>query len=323
VCTQVTGTSLTRYARPDLLSCHYNSAYLRLFAPLLAEAHLVDAVPQSLASLSLSGLSPLDILSRFTAALKTWFEDWLAVPVCSYFYLPQPASSQLIHASRNLVQWARLSGPSVVKFSSTSTTATNSRKEVAIPRQPMPAFIGVPPCPELSVPQPPASGSSSGSSISAQATLDMLRAKVFARPELRVDISGIADAMAVRFEAAKKEMAAAQGGVWRNDTWDSAAEQMRSKKARIEKWCEIAAAAGVDGENQSLNLSHGGGEAINMLPGWSIDRLESHDGQENWHWASDVFDGMDIDAGAFLDASGGWSTDGMDDLGLMGGPSTQ
>jgi hypothetical protein len=304
---------LTRYARPDLLSCHYNSAYLRLFAPLLAEAHLVDAVPQSLTSLSLSGLSPLDILSRFTAALKTSFEDWLAVPVCSYFYLPQPASSQLIHASRNLIQWARLSGPSAVKFSSTSTTATTSRKEVAISRQPMSAFIGVPPCPELSVPQPPASGS--GSSISAQATLDMLRAKVFAEPELRVDILSIADAMAVRFEAAKKEMAAAHGGVWRNGTWDSAAEQMRTKKARIEKWCEIAAAAGSDGENQPLILSHGGGEAINMLPGWGID------GQENWHWASDVFDGMDIDAGAFLDASGGWSTDGMGDLGLMGGPS--
>jgi hypothetical protein len=151
----------------------------------------------------------------------------------------------------------------------------------------------------------------------------MLRAEVFAQPELRVDILGIADAMAVRFEAAKKEMAAAQGGVWKNDTWDSAVEQMRTKKARIEKWCEIAAAARGDRENQPLILSYGGGEAMNVLAGWSIDRLESHDGQENWQWASDMFDGMDLDAGAFLNASGYWGTDGIDDMGLMGGPSTQ
>ncbi|CZT49926.1 uncharacterized protein RSE6_10832 [Rhynchosporium secalis] len=41
---------------------------------------------------------------------------------------------------------------------------------------------------------------------------------------------------ATRFEAAKSEMSAAQGGVWKNSFWDLAAEKLRMKRIRIEKW---------------------------------------------------------------------------------------
>lgn len=288
-----------------LLSCHYNSASLRLFAPLLADAHLVDAVPQPFTSLFHSGLWPPDTFSRFTAALKTWFNHWLTVPVCSYFYLPQPASSQLIHASRNLVEWVRLCGPTAVKFSSTGTVSPSlSRKEVTAPLQPLPSFIGVPPCPELVAPQP--SASASDSSCYAQTILDMLRAEVFAQPQLRVDALGIAEAMAVRFESAKEEMAAAHGGVWENDMWNAAAQQMRMKKARVEKWCESATVAGIDTENQPLVIPLDHGEATPAW--WSSDKFESQDGPDNWQWTSDAFDGMD-DA-AFLQISGDMVTTG-------------
>ncbi|KIW22422.1 uncharacterized protein PV07_12309 [Cladophialophora immunda] len=292
-----------------LLSCHYNSASLRIFAPLLADAHLADAVPQPFTSLFHSGLWAPDIFSRFTAALKAWFNHWLTVPVCSYFYLPQPASSQLIYASRNLVEWVRLCGPAAVRFSSTGTAgASLSRKEATTLLQPLPSFIGVPPCPELVAPQPPASASDS--SCYAQTILNLLRSEVFAQPQLRVDALGIAEAMAGRFESAKNEMAAAHGGVWENDLWDAAAQQMRMKKARVEKWCESAGAAGIDGENQPLAIPLDHGEATPAW--WSSDKSESHGGQDHWQWASDAFDGMDDTA--FIEISGTWSTDRVGDM---------
>ncbi|KFA81256.1 hypothetical protein S40288_09987, partial [Stachybotrys chartarum IBT 40288] len=300
----------------QLLCCHYNSASLRLMAPLLDDAQLVDAVSHPFTSLFHSGLSPLDIFTRFTAALKTWFDDWLAVPVCSYFFLPQPTYSQLIHACRTLVQWARLCGPTAVKYSSTSTISPSpSRKDVTTSLPPLPAFIGVPPCPELVIPQP--SMSASVSTCFAQATLDMLRAEVFRQPELRVDVLGIAAAFAVRCETAKKEMAAAQGGVWENDMWDAAAQQMWMKKGRVGKWCENAVVANNDRENQPLILPEHG-EAANMPMLWSSEAFESQDGQGNWQWANDAFDEMDYDP-AFFNMSQDWSVDEMGDMALMGG----
>lgn len=301
--------------RIELLSCHYNSASLRLLAPFLADAQLVDAVPHPFTSLFHSCLSPLDIFSRFTAALKAWFNHWLTVPVCSYFYLPQSASSQLIYASRTLVQWARLCGPTMVRFSRTNiVNPSSSRTEANTPLQSLPAFVGVPPCPELVVPQPPASASDS--IRFAQATLDMLRAEVFAQPELCVDVLGIAEAMAVRCEAARKEMAAAQGGVWENDMWDAAAQQMWMKKARVEKWCEAAAVTGPDRENQPHVSLAGCGETMNMPVGWSSERFGSQDDQNSWQWESDMFNGIDCDAD-FLDMD--WSAEEIGDMTLMGG----
>jgi hypothetical protein len=316
-----------RYARLDSLSCHYNSAYLRLFGPLLEGSHLLDAEPQSLASLSLSGLSIFDVFSCFTAALKTWFDDWLSIPVCSYFYMPQPASAQLIHAAMMLSSWARVAGPSVVRLSSARTTAP--QKEASTPRQLVPAFSGFPECPDLSLPQPPAS--SSAPAISVQ-TLNTLRAQVLAQPGLQVDIFGIVDAMVVRFEAAKKEMAAAQGGVWENDTWDLAAEHIKMKKLRVEKWCEIVEIVTDKGRNRLTNASNGvdegSGGTLSMLGGRSIDCLDwlvSSNDQENRHWESDLFDDImrDIHPGVLLDTSDDWNTGVLNDMVLMGGPSIE
>jgi hypothetical protein len=263
-------------------------------------------------------LSIFDVFSRFTAALKTWFTDWLAIPVCSYFYLPQPASAQLIHAAMMLSRWVRVAGPSAVRLSCAGNTAL--LKDATIPRQPIPAFSGVPACPDLSLPQ--RSVSASISAVSAQA-LNTLRAQVLAQPGLHVDIFGILDAMVVRFEAAKKEMAASQGVVWENDTWDLAAEQIKMKKVRVQKWCETIAIVAGEGRNRLTDTSNvvgeGGGETTNMLGGQGIGDLEwlvSNSDQDNRQWEIDLFDEMmgDIHTGVLLDTSGGWDIGVLDDM---------
>jgi hypothetical protein len=296
------GASLTHSESPDFLSCYHNSAYLQIFEPLLAGSHLPDAESQSFASLSLSGVSISDVFSHFTAALKAWLEHWLAIPVCSYFYMPQPAYVQLVYGAMMLSRWVRVAGPSAVKLSSAGTAV--SQKEFTVPWQPTPALSGVPSCPDLSLPRPPASLSTQV--VSAQ-ILNTLRAKVTAQPNLQVDILGILDTMAARFEAAKKEMAAAQGVDWENDTWDFAAEHLKMKKARVEKWCEMVAMAAGEGRSPLTNghdsVYEGSQEAINRLAGRSVDGSEwvtSDYDWDNMQWESAMFDEtlQDIHTGA-------------------------
>lgn len=284
------------------LSCYHNSAYLRIFEPLLAGSHLPDAESQSFASLSLSGVPISDVFSHFTAALKAWLENWLAIPVCSYFYMPQPAYVQLVHGAMMLSRWVRVAGPSAVKLSSAGTAV--SQKEFTVPWQPTPALSGVPSCPDLSLPRP--SASLSTHVVSAQ-ILNTLRAKVTAQPNLQVDILGILDTMGARFEAAKKEMAAAQGVDWKNDTWDFAAEHLKMKKARVEKWCEMVAMAAGEGRSPLTDahdsVYEGSREAINMLAGRSVDGfgwVTSGYDWDNMQWESAMFDEIlqDIHTGA-------------------------
>jgi hypothetical protein len=243
-----------------------------------------------------------DVFSYFTAALKAWLENWLAIPVCSYFYMPQPAYVQLVHGAMMLSRWVRVAGPSAVKLSSAGTAV--SQKEFTVPWQPTPALSGVPSCPDLSLPRPPASLSTQV--VSAQ-ILNTLRAKVTAQPNLQVDILGTLNTMAARFEAAKKEMAAAQGVDWENDTWNFAAEHLKMKKARVEKWCDMVAMAAGEGRSPLTDahdsVYEGSREAINVLAGRSADGfgwVTSGYDWDNMQWESAMLDEIlqDIHTGA-------------------------
>ncbi len=287
------GTSLTQSENSDLLSCYYHTAYLWIFEPLLAGSHLPDAEVQSLASLSLSGVSIPDVFSHFTTALKGWLEDWLAIPVCSYFYIPQAAYVQLVHGAMMLSRWLRIAGLGAAKLSRAGTAV--SQKDSTLLSRPTPALSGVPPCPDLSLPTDP--GSESTHVMSAQ-ILNLLRAQVAAQPSLQVDIIRILDTMAARFEAAKKEMAAAQGLDWENDTWDLAAEHLKMKKARVEKWRDIVAMAADKGMGPPTDAHDSVGDerqAIDMWTGQSVDDFEWLTSDHGWNgmeWESAMFDEM-------------------------------
>lgn len=233
-----------------------------------------------------------DVFSHFTAALKAWLENWLAIPVCSYFYMPQPAYTQLVHGAMMLTRWVRVAGPGAIKLSSASSAAP--QKESIDPWQPTPALSGVPACPDLGSPRPPASPFAQGESAQI---LHTLRAKVAAEPHLQVDVLGILDTMGARFEAAKKEMAAAQGLEWENDTWDFAAKHLKMKKARVEKWCEMVAVA-VAGRGSPLTDAHEsvyeeGREAMDVLQERSVDDFGWMTPGYDWNsmqWESVMFD---------------------------------
>jgi hypothetical protein len=287
------------------VSCHYNSAQLRLYSPLLAEAHLIGDDASSLTSLVQSGISPLEIFTAFTSALRTWLQDWLRLPVCSYFYLPQPVLSQLIHAAMNLIQWARIAGPSATRFSciSFNANANLSRKT----KTSLSSFLGISPCPELVAEpcRPLGANPDVDSRMAAREALSALRAEIFLRPELPLDILALADQIITRFEAARKEMAAARGGEWQNDMWDVAAEHMRTKQEKVVKWCQSAAVEKAD-DDWPLLPGHG---TMDVVPvGWGNGAVE---GQEDWVWTSDgtmIGEGVGFDFGGWLNSGvGGWA----------------
>ena len=279
-------------------------------------AYLSGTEPGGPDSLSVLDLSILDVFSRFTDRLKRWFDDWLTVPVCSYFYMPQPTSVQLVYACMALSWWARVAGPSVVTVSSVGTAS--SQKDAVMPRQPVPAFSGLPACPDLSLPQP--YGPSSGQ------MLGTLRADILARPELQFDVFAVLGTMATRFESAKKEMAAAHGGAWENDTWDLAADHINLKSFRVQKWCETISTGTSCGANWPSD-GHGrydvdGRTAVTTSQEQSISDLEwfgSSNYQEYVQWETSLFNdimaGIESRANCDTDSRG---TVARDDAGSTG-----
>lgn len=225
--------------------------------------------------LSTSGVPIEDVFSDFTIALKAWLENWLAVPVCSYFYMPQPAYVQLVHGAMMLTRWVKVAGTTAIKLCNPGSAI--------LPEQSTPALSGVPSCPDLSLPKLPPAASGS-TQISAQ-ILKRLRKNIATQPELQVDVLGVLDKMITRFEAAKTEMSAAQGLVWENDIWDVAAEHARLKKSRIERWCETIAMVAGDVENLVADANDSydrGREATDIpTPGYDWDNLQ---------WESVMFD---------------------------------
>ncbi|XMA14497.1 hypothetical protein WAI453_007288 [Rhynchosporium graminicola] len=140
--------------------------------PLLQDTSLLDSVSRSLNTLTLSDPITHARLGACHSAIQTWFEHWLTIPVCFYFYMSQPLAAQLIYSMMMFSRWALL-------FSDHCRDIVN---------------------------------------------------------EQRIDVLHFLNTTATRFEAAKSEMSAAQGGVWKNGFWDLAAEKLSMKRIRIEKW---------------------------------------------------------------------------------------
>ena len=278
----------------DFLSCYYDNARLWIYEPLLAGSHLPDTEYPSFASLSRLEVSIHDVFTHFTAALKAWVKSWLTVPVCSYFYMSQPAYIQLAHGAMMPSRWVRIAGSSAFKCHNVGTTA--SQQVSIITGHPTPALSGVPSCPNLSLPEHPSSPSTH---IESARILKSLRAAIVAQSDLQVDILNIIDVMVARFEAARKEMTAAQGVDWENDTWEYAADHLRMKKARIKKWSETIAVTTSEERSplrdatESFSARSGG--CVDILPEQSTDDFTWEASDYDWvnmRWESALFDEM-------------------------------
>ncbi|KAI2604640.1 hypothetical protein GGR54DRAFT_454610 [Hypoxylon sp. NC1633] len=289
-------------ASNKLIMCHINTAMLRLWEPPRIDAALLEKISKSLASLSLDSASSLDIFYRSSAALKSWFDDWLSIDVADYFVLPMPASAQLINAVIMLARWSKLSSPS-------------------------PNFTPAPPSASTQIVRsdPGCSGMASVPAVASReidpaipAALRAIRSHLISQPELQIDVLGIIQAMATRFEQAREEGERQSGAGWENDIWDMAARKIKGTRLKLERWAELVAAAGSESRKPEASSADSNVTGEPYLDGqgmegnWPVESSgidtcvqPSNDGWDpGASWANDFFDGLGLDQNFFFDGSG-------------------
>ncbi|CZS98364.1 uncharacterized protein RAG0_07144 [Rhynchosporium agropyri] len=131
--------------------------------------------------------------------------------------------------------------------------------------------------------------------------------------EQRIDVLHFLNATATRFEAAKSEMSAAQGGVWKNGIWDVAAKKLRMKTIRIEKWWGEVEKAGGEGMFRFIEDDPGVSDGVaddgfgteycgnEIAAGFEESFGFGAVGGGEWLWAGDLFDGVDVSQGVLFD----------------------
>ncbi|KAI2467105.1 hypothetical protein F4781DRAFT_327724 [Annulohypoxylon bovei var. microspora] len=286
-----------------LITCHINTAKLRLWEPPRIDATLLEKISNSLASLSLDSASSLDIFYRASSTLKSWFEFWLSIEVTEYFVLPMPVSAQLINAVTMLARWSKLSSPDR-SFRPASDAAAPSQMVRNDPGCSGAALVPVPALRAKDI--DPAISSA----------VHVIRTHLLSQPELHIDVPGVLQAMAARFEQAQAASQKQGGVAWENDTWDMAAKKIKGTCLKLERWAELVAAA--DSERRRpgppAGASVGGGQDLNAGQGmegnWSMASLgmDVGGGQpscEEWSpgvsWANDFFDGLGMDQNFFFE----------------------
>ncbi|KAI0839333.1 hypothetical protein F5Y06DRAFT_266564 [Hypoxylon sp. FL0890] len=290
-----------------LVMCHINTAKLRLFEPPRIDAALLERISNSLASLTLDSASSLDIFYRSSAALKAWFEDWLSIEVTDYYVLPMPVSAQLINAVTMLARWSKLSSPGH------NMTLALTPAVGAAPRQIVrndPGCGGA-----ATVPAPPFGTKDIDPAIPA--AVHAIGTHLLSQPELYIDVPGILEAMASRFEKAR-EVSQKQGDVvWENDTWDMAAKKIKGTRLKLERWAELVAAANSECRKpeSSVEASVAGETDLgsqDMEGNWPMvsqgPGISAQPPHEVWSpgvlWTNDFFDGFSMDQSFFFDGSG-------------------
>lgn len=202
----------------DLVSSHYNSALLQLLEPQLVDVNdfqedgAVAALHHTPDYFRVVSNSRKDVADT---ALRAWFEDWLTIPVCHFFYLPMSAYLQLTNAVVILLRRSRL----------------------LLTRHPIGDFYP----PQMGINGVPFASVDAGSSNDLMLSL--------------------LDRLALRFEEARKEMAAAHCSEWANDFLDLVSWKLRERKACIEKWMKIIAEAQLNapsGVEAGGSLGNGG-----------------------------------------------------------------
>ena len=282
---------------------------------MLNDAFLIDAITQPSTHPSPSDPSTDDTFRGFNAALKAWFEGWLAVPVCSYFYMPQPACGQLIYSLRMLAECAKLfSSKDQLVYTSTAQSQASTSTRPPVNMSPSEQS-------SIGMPKPFSADIQNNNSVAAAG------AEVSAQLGQKIEILGILEAMVRRLEAASEEISEAQGFPWKNDFWALAAKKLKTKRPRFEKWSEIVAEvsdkSSYSTNGPSANKPESSGIESSLARSSDAEiQSEQHLGkyQGNEQWASDVFGGLNLDEGFFFDWPCDWDIGRLDRPGFENEP---
>ncbi|KKF94762.1 hypothetical protein CFO_g2879 [Ceratocystis platani] len=280
--TEPNGLSRAPVSGTGLLKIQINSAQLRLNEPPRVDANLLSALSSSFATPSLPGdtPSPLDGFYRSHAALKAWFDDFMTLPIPSYYCIPLPVSMNMIHAVTILGRWAKLSTP----YGHLAPTPQ--------PEDPSGAWNN-----PLNEPKDSASSTLDDSILPTGdsrliRTLAMLKAQISTQPSLSLDVTGIMEILCNKLEQASSALSARDidSQAQEYNVWIFQTTKLRIAHFKLQQWAEIVAGqqdeecefddgSGDDYEDDDGDYDDDGGDG-KATAGNGTDR-SSHDASVN------------------------------------------
>ncbi|KAH0437127.1 hypothetical protein CcaCcLH18_03995 [Colletotrichum camelliae] len=296
---------------PNFLKVQMATARLRLYEPPKIDAELLASLSNSLKSLTSGHNSALDIFYQANAALKAWFDAWLAIPISAFYPCPLPMALQLIYAVVMMSRWAWLaasnSEPSklapVDDPSSDNPNVALAAMEAAInPNTPVSIST-----PSTSSKSPSRDPSAPGRNLPQ--VLAELRALLSRQPALMIDVADILNKVATQLEEVDATMAAvsADSGPWRGNIYTLGATKVRIAQIRQRRWSEmVSKGQEEEDEGDEATEEDGMGEVemqgnvpanFSTMGGWGYDMA----------WGTDVYD--IVDPSLFIDGMGGVTGD--------------
>lgn len=300
------------------MQVYLNTALLRLYEPPLADMALIRQLSESLTVGTVGAGTPLDKIYQASSALKMWFQNWLSVPVSTYYRQPAAIAAQLVYALTMLGRWAKLATPRTMYEGGTPmprcSSAGNSSLAVynADPQLPQNADSGIGPsstyhrcdgkgpCVHETEPGLPAA-------------VGALQSQLQTQPGLTVNIPEILSAMCSRFEQVNStfQVTSTESGKMDNNVWSFSALKVRITRVKLERWAELvsAGAEASNRENGSNNTVAAGQwkgsyPQQNANPGMdnagdvqfgslAQDQTQIQNFLGSTPWTSDLLDGID------------------------------
>lgn len=143
----------------------------------------------------------------------------------------------------------------------------------------------------------------------------LISSELLKQIDLDIDVLGIIDTLIARFEGAKKEVVAAQGGEWENSVLDLAARKLKFARSRFERWSEMVSIVGGEGVLTRRYMApddvenEGDKEAAEEIDGPERPQLD-----EQIDWTGGIFNGMDIDHEFLFDGPWDWGVGILDSI---------
>ncbi|XP_044719829.1 tRNA processing endoribonuclease [Hirsutella rhossiliensis] len=252
------------------MQIYINTATLRLYEPPLADMKLINQLSESLTVGTVGAGTALDKIYRTSSALRAWFDNWLSVPVSTYYRQPAAIASQLVYGLTMLGRWAKLATPRTMYQGGTpmpgcggAGAGTSNMPVYAADHQPPPDGSAVP---ETEPGLPAAVGA--------------LQSQLQTQPGLTVNIPEILSAICSRLEQVNSsfQTTSAESGKMDNNIWSFSALKIRITRVKLERWAELVSAGAEASNRENSSSDVDGSNAAGLGPWRGPDPRQVGDG---------------------------------------------
>ena len=245
-----------------IIQTYLNTAALRLYEPPIVTRELVSSIAQSLNTPDVGPSSPLYDIYQSHTALTAWFDNWMSIPVSSYYCQTASTCVQIVYAISRLGRWARLVTVQALQKSETIHDEDDDR-HLGDTLDPSLASMGLTsgssPSLSLSSTAPTPSGSETGvdrelcpynpnrPDESLDPTLPVAVASVQTQlgrfPGLMIDIPQILSTIQKRFQDVSASIQRQSVPAEQQDlnAWSMNAIKIFLTRAKLEHWAELVA----------------------------------------------------------------------------------